>query len=772
LKIFQPVNTDEVRDNPLWRRLPHLAAFAVAALVYAASGLDWVEYKLMDLRFQLAERPVSGDTVLIGIDSRSLRELDKWPWPRGYHAELIDRLDAAGVKRIALDIDLSSASTQAADKALEDALMRANGKVILPVFKQFSRADGGALVYTEPLEAFRRHTQTAAVNVRPERESLVRRYARVETWRTTYIPSLATQMSGQLPSAFDQFFVDYSFVPDSVPYLSYVDILKGRFSADALAGKTVIVGATAVELGDMLAVPVYSALPGALLQVLAHESLKLNRAIQRSHPAWSYVLGLALALFLGPSIANLTWGRGLTAAGALTAVGFGATMWLQSRAPLSLDTALPGSVVWLSYFWGLARRIDLQSVRIFKQHMAAVHRRALMSSIVQSCFEGIVLTNADGRIEFANPAACRLLDLTDDQLAGGNIHEYLDPAPVKDTKTGLIEGETDSRVLARSARATMTAANGREIPVEISVSVAQLAPGNDPVERRTRARLVLIYTIRDIRDRIQAEAALRNAADRALAADRAKSELLANVSHELRTPLNAIIGFSQVMQQQLFGPLGSDKYQAYTDDILYSGEHLLDLVNNLLSISRLDSGEYELDDESLNLPEIATACAKIVKGNLKGKTVAIDVDMPVETPRLRGDSQAVRQILLNLIGNAVKFTPDSGTVRVAAEVADDGRLALIVADNGIGIGKADLPHIMEPFRQVEGAHSRHHGGIGLGLHIVRRLVDLHNGEIRIESELGAGTRVTILFPRARIHGGNNVVTLPDRQARQEGRKET
>jgi len=772
LYFFQPVNTDDVKDRALWRRLPHVIVFVIGALIYGASGLDWVENKLMDLRFHLTKRPVSGNTVLIGIDSRSLRELDRWPWPRNFHADLVDKLNAAGAKRIALDIDLSSASTPEADQAMTAALKRANGKVILPVFKQFSRSGGGGLIYTEPLEDFRRYSQTAAVNVRPERESLVRRYSRVEAWRTTYIPSLATQMSGHLPSSFDEFYIDFGLIAETVPYFSYVDILKGRFNAEALAGKTVIVGAAAVELGDMLAVPIHTAMPGALLQTLAHESLILNRAIQRSHPAWSYLLALVLAVILGPFIANLTWGRGLAAVAGMSAIGFGVTLWLQARTPLSLDTSLPGLAVWLSYFWGLARRIDLQSTRIFKQHMAAVHRRALMSSIVQGCFEGIVLTNEDGRIEFANPAACRLLDLTNDQIAGGNIREYIDPAPVKDAVTGLVEGETDSRVLARSARADLKSANGREIPIEISVSVAQLAPGQSSIERRTRSRLVHIYTIRDIRDRLQAEAVLRNAADRALAADRAKSELLANVSHELRTPLNAIIGFSQVMQQQLFGPLGSDKYESYTDDILYSGEHLLDLVNNLLSISRLDSGEYELDDESLDLREIAQACAKIVKGNVKAKSVAIEVDMPESTPKLRGDTQGVRQILLNLIGNAVKFTPDGGNVRVAAEIAGDGRLALIVADNGIGIGKADLPHIMEPFRQVEGAHSRHHGGVGLGLHIVNRLIDLHDGEIRINSELGVGTRVTVLFPQARVHGGNNVVTLADRQARQENRKET
>lgn len=767
MNFFQPVNPDAFDDRPLWRRLPHVVVFVVAALIYAASGLDWLEYKLMDLRFELTRKPVSGDTVLVGIDSRSLKELQKWPWPRPHHAELIKRLDAAGAARIALDVDLSATTTPAADAALADAIAAASGKVVLPMFKQPIATGDATLSYTEPLEAFRRHAQVATANVRPETDSLVRRYNRVEPWHLTYMPSLATQLSGELPSAFGSFFIDYSLRPESIPYFSYADILKGRFPPQQISGKTVIIGATAVELGDTLAVPIYAALPGAMIQVMAYESLKMGRAIQRSNPIWSYLIGFLLAVFLGPNLAAMSWVRGLAAVGALIAAGFAASVWLQAAAPLSVDLALPTLVVWLGYLWGLARQLDLQSTRIFKQHMAAVHRRALMSSIVDGCFEGIVLTNADGRIEFTNPAACRLLELTPEQLVGGNILEFLEPAAIKHGDVTLTDGETDSRVLVRSVRTTVETSTATRIPVDISISLAQLAPGRSAIERRTSARHVHIYTIRDVRDSIQAELALRGAANKAMAADRAKTEMLANVSHELRTPLNAIIGFSQVMQQEMFGPLGNPKYQAYTDDILYSGEHLLDLVDNLLSISRMDSGEYEVQEEFIDLGKMADACVKIVGGNIKAKTVSIETDVPLTTPRLRGDAQSIRQILLNLIGNAVKFTPDGGTVRIAAEIGDRGRLALIVADNGIGIGKDDLPHITEPFRQVDGSTSRHHGGLGLGLHIVSRLVELHDGDFKVDSELGVGTRITIKFPLLRIEGHDNVVALTDRQSRSE-----
>ena len=765
MTLFQPVNPELTDDRRFWRRLPHVIAFAIATLAYGFSGLEWLEFKLMDLRFELTRKPTASDTVFIGIDSRSLQELAKWPWPRNYHADIVRRLNKAGAARIALDIDLSSASTPAADQALADAIAEASGKVVLPVFKQRAASTDNSIIYTEPLALFRANAQTAAINVQPESDSTVRRYNRVETWQVTYVPSLATQLSGALPTALDSFYIDYGFRPESVPYISYVDILRDRFPPEQLRGKTVVVGAAAIELGDMLAVPVYAAMPGAMLQILAHESLASGRAIQRTHSTWSYLAGLLLAIFFGPFLNAISWIRGLAASTAVTALAFGGSVWAQALSPLSVDLALPLLVVWLSYFWSLARQLDLQSIRIYKQHMASIHRRELMSSIFDGAFEGIVLTNADGRIELANPAACRLFDMTPDQLAGGNILEFIDPPPVKRADTTLKTGETDRRVVARSVRADLTTSSEHRIPIEASVTIAQLAPGHGALERRKTPRYVHIYTVRDIRDRIQAEAALRSAADKALAADRAKSELLANVSHELRTPLNAIIGFSQVMQQQVFGPLGNPKYQTYTKDILYSGEHLLDLVNNLLSISRLDSGEYDVHEDRLDLRETARACAKIVGSNLKGKEVKIDVDIPLATPKVRGDLQSIRQIFLNLLGNAVKFTPDGGNVRVTAETDSTGRLALIVTDNGIGIAKADLPTVTQPFRQVDGSTSRQHGGVGLGLHIVSRLVDLHDCEMRIESELGVGTRVTILFPLNRIEGFDNVVTLTDRQNR-------
>ncbi len=751
-------------QNAGWRRrLPHLLLFAVIALIYAVGGLDWLEYRLMDSRFSFDKRVASGSSVHVGIDSRSLRDLDAWPWSRRHHADLIRRLTAAGVARIMLDIDLSSSSTPESDADLAAAIREADGKVALPVFKQRAAKNMKALVYTGPLSIFQEHAQTASVNIQPESDSLVRRYNRAEFWQSTFIPSMATQLSGLLPDSLEPFYLDFSISPVSVPYFSYVDVLRGRFPPDAFRGKTVFVGATAVELGDILAVPAYGALAGSMLQILAYESMKLDRAIERSASVLSYVAALLLAVFLGPRVSDWSWQRGLAVTLGSGGVVYAGAVLLQAQTPVSADISPVLLILLLSYFWSLIQKLDIQSLWLFKQHMAAVHRNALMTSVVDESFDGIVITDGDGRIDFANPAACHLLGVQAGDVTGQNILRFLraDTEVDKD----LVHGSTATQVLVKSKSTELEAKDGERIPVEYSITIASLAPGQSPFEYRTEVRSTYIYTFHDIRESQKAEVALRAAADKAIAADHAKSELLANVSHELRTPLNAIIGFSSLMNAGTFGALGHSKYQEYTSDILYSGEHLLELVNNILTVSRVDSGNYDIVEEPIDLAVLIHDCINIISASCEGKQLTLESDVAESLPHLLADSKCVRQIVLNLMGNAVKFTPVDGTVRVMSKFESSGEISLTVADNGIGISQTDLQRITLPFEQVEGAMQRTHGGVGLGLHIVCGLAELHDAKLDIASELGVGTKISVRFPRERVEGLKNVVPISSSSSR-------
>jgi two-component system cell cycle sensor histidine kinase PleC len=258
-----------------------------------------------------------------------------------------------------------------------------------------------------------------------------------------------------------------------------------------------------------------------------------------------------------------------------------------------------------------------------------------------------------------------------------------------------------------------------------------------------------IVTFTDITDQEGATAALRAAKEQAELANRTKSEFLANMSHELRTPLNAIIGFSQIMTQQMFGPLGSPRYREYAGDVLSSSQHLLQIINDILDMAKIEAGRVELHETAIDLDRLFDDCLRLVRERALTAEIRLQRDLPEGAPQLFADERLVKQILLNLLSNAVKFTPRAGTVTLRARVGADGGLALGVVDTGIGIAAADIPKVLQPFGQVDGTYARAHGGTGLGLSIVRALVELHGGSFNLESEPGKGTTVSVAFAAAR-----------------------
>ena len=239
------------------------------------------------------------------------------------------------------------------------------------------------------------------------------------------------------------------------------------------------------------------------------------------------------------------------------------------------------------------------------------------------------------------------------------------------------------------------------------------------------------------------------ARQRAEEANVAKSRFLATMSHELRTPLNAILGFSEVMKDQIMGPLENPTYREYVQNIHQSGAHLLKLINEILDLSRVEAGRYELHEESVRLSEIAEDCEQLLRLRADNKNIQIVLEIQDRLPQIWVDQRAVRQICLNLLSNALKFTPPGGRVAICIAVEKDGGQVLTVRDNGPGIPADEIPKVMQAFGQGSLAHETAEGGTGLGLPIVQKLMELHGGSFELQSELRKGTTAIAMFPPAR-----------------------
>jgi PAS domain S-box-containing protein len=258
--------------------------------------------------------------------------------------------------------------------------------------------------------------------------------------------------------------------------------------------------------------------------------------------------------------------------------------------------------------------------------------------------------------------------------------------------------------------------------------------------------------ILDITDQKRLEADLRQAKESAEQANSAKTRFVAKMSHELRTPLNAIIGFSQIIESEAMGPVGNDTYREYAEHIRTSGLLLLNLIDDLLDMSRIEENQLVIRDETVTVEDICIDSVSLVEILADSKNIAVAVEVTPDLPALRADARAVRQMILNLLSNAIKFTPEDGKVTLTA-AAEDGAISITVNDSGVGIAPKHQASVLLPFRQVdEEPLTNAQKGTGLGLPIVKSLIELHGGELVLQSDVGVGTTVSLRFPAERTIG--------------------
>jgi two-component system, cell cycle sensor histidine kinase DivJ len=369
---------------------------------------------------------------------------------------------------------------------------------------------------------------------------------------------------------------------------------------------------------------------------------------------------------------------------------------------------------------------------------AAAEGAAMYRFLADNAMDLITRHSTDGRIRFASPAAQSMLGRKPDSLLGLAPAALVHPEDLKTMQNALVEASYFGRAAAAEVRVKRS--DGSYLWTEMRCRPASPVNG---------AAADIVAVTRDISERKAQERALIDARDQAEEANRAKSRFLANMSHELRTPLNAIIGFSEVMTHEMFGPVGSPRYLEYARVINESGGHLLELINGILDMSKIEAGKFELSEEIFDLEDVATQAVRFVKLQAERKGVVLKMALAPGVKSIFADKRAVKQVLVNLITNGVKFTPRGGEVRVAVERTAMG-VELAVSDTGVGIGADDLKRLGRPFEQVDGSHVRSQEGTGLGLALVKALTALHGGEVAIASELGEGTTVTVILPHAAV----------------------
>lgn len=378
--------------------------------------------------------------------------------------------------------------------------------------------------------------------------------------------------------------------------------------------------------------------------------------------------------------------------------------------------------------------------QIEAERQAATARELLVDAI-ESMPDMMALYDAQDRFVLCNKKYRETLSDIDDMLVPGMPLVEILRASVK---RGLVKEVQD---------------NGEKW---IQARLSRLRNPQDPILHQQRnGRWVLTYDNKtkdggtlihraDVTELIQIQEKLRTAKEEADLASRAKSEFLANMSHELRTPLNAIIGFSDSIKHEIYGPLGNAKYKEYLEDIFRSGTHLLELINDILDVSTIEADKLQLQEKELSIPKLMESVVRLVSSQAEAGGVRLINNIQAPLPDLRADPRRVKQIFLNLLTNAIKYSPKGGDVTLAAANDEDGVLRISVSDHGIGMSKEEADLAMKPFGRANDAYIRNIEGTGLGLPLCNGLIKAHGGRLEIQSIPKKGTTVTVVFPPERV----------------------
>lgn len=425
-----------------------------------------------------------------------------------------------------------------------------------------------------------------------------------------------------------------------------------------------------------------------------------------------------------------------------TAVRAGKTLTIQSIADLIGNPEIQ-AFIFNPLFdkEGNVDRIDIigrmnlpQNIQLRKERDDAV---SMLTSIFDTSSVGIIVLDRHHRIVRVNDIFVEKFGWDRTDLIGEKFKRLVNRA---DYETFTNEDNETGNERRQISEIKIKKPNGHDVDVFITTAFLEL----------TSKRRFKIATILDISKQKKLERVLRESKEDAETANKAKSAFLANMSHELRTPLNAIIGFSELIKNATFGPVGNPKYEEYLTDILFSAQHLLDIINDVLDMSKIEAGKVEIHERDVDIEDLFNSVERIMHDRINHSELTLDVSIHGKIPALFADRRWLRQMLMNLVSNSIKFSPQGNTIKMEARMIDDCSLRITVQDFGTGIEETKIKTVLEPFGQAGEPITNTGQGTGLGLPLAKAMAEMHNGTFHLESKLGEGTTIHIDFPKSRL----------------------
>ncbi|MBT3990881.1 MAG: CHASE2 domain-containing protein [Rhodospirillaceae bacterium] len=735
-------NLSKIRG--LFSGLPAVASVALVALLYLSGNLNFIEQKIQDERFRYIQRDATSDTVLISIDSFSLKEVGVWPWPRRIHGHLLDNLVKAGANRVAFNLDFSSNSNIEDDRLFSEALQRAAGKVVMIAFQQHQRVGKANIFSTNaPIDSFAQHAVTVAANIRPDMDGIIRRYTifqDIGDKKVLTLPAVLANSRGITNSVFS---IDFGIRPSSIPIIPYSDILFNRIDPKILKGKNILIGATAIELGNHLAVPIYQALPSSIVLVEAIESLSQNRAIAQIHPLAVLFLMLMLGIFIGRKFKNWTWQKGILILALSLSSLVAASTFLYALAPVSIDLTPLLAVLIVSALVGWTQQIDIQTLAAFRSSMALKNQDEFVRSIIDNTFDGIFVFTANGNIEFFNDTAKKLFGYEKEEISGKNI-SYIIGNKRSENKKNI--SPIDPAYFKAGETETLGIKNdGLTFPIELSISKIETPISTHKLERRRVPRISYLCTVRDISERKLEEAEFNDR--HTVMTDNSRiismSEMASGLAHEINQPLTAIFGYLEGVRRRLVN------ISIVPENIIESIEKALkqaDRTREILRRTRSATQKIELNRSPINLNSVAEEVVDLLKFDISRYGASVHLDLQPDLPLVEIDEIQIQQVLINLARNGMEAMAELPTLSryliIQTRHNEDDQVEVSVKDNGPGFSDDIKDKIFFPFATTK------KDGIGIGLSICESIIENHEGSISTEKQQNGPMVFTFTLPKA------------------------